>query len=222
LGSTNIKRGGFSGLLHSYSLHIAKNKLKIISIVLDSQTTVAAIFKGRPLLVSLGMTPLEGIMGQKSCGDIDPGIIFYLMQKEELNIFQIDNILKEKSGFLGLTGYNIFFKELFSLYGVDKKVTFAFDVYRDQIIKYIGFSLALLEGADAIVFSGKYLDSLRPFIYGLLKRISFLGITLKSLPWQSEGDMVMANSPSSCMSVYLNNLSPVSIISRNSPYSIKK
>ena len=207
---TSIKRQGFHGIFHKHNASLAGSQKKIISVVLDRQTTVSAIDSSRPLSISLGYTPLEGIMGRTSCGDLDPGIVFYLMKRYNLSIFKIDEILKSESGFYGLTGYDIDIDELFRFYGKDKKVDFAFLVYQNQILKYIGEGISVLKGFDAIVFSGCYAKTLAPLIYNLIKKISFLGITLEALPWKN--NLQMVSSENSRVKVYLDNTSVACII----------
>lgn len=101
--NNKIKRYGFHSIFHSYACSLMNKNEKIISICLDKKITVCGIANRKPKNISFGFTPLEGIMGRTSCGDIDPGIIFHLIENEKLNISQIDNILKNESGFFGLT-----------------------------------------------------------------------------------------------------------------------
>lgn len=219
---TSIKRYGTHGIFHEEAPRAAgKSDRKIISVVLDKQTTVAAIERGRtatkllaarPLSISLGYTPLEGIMGRTTCGDLDPGIVFYLMKRHGFSIFKIDAILKRESGFLGLTGYDLSLREFFKLYQRDPKVTLAMDIYQNQILKYIGEGIALLEGLDSIVFSGDYARSMAPFIYSLLKKISFLGISFRELPWSGSGEIMCVTSLDSKISCYINSATLARVI----------
>ena len=161
-------------------------KGNIISVVLDKQTTVCPVKNNLPLAISLGFTPLEGVMSRTSCGDLDPGIVFYLMNAHKFSIYKIDDILKNESGFLGLTGYDLKLKELVKFYGKDPKVNSAFEIYEGQLLKYIGEGISVLGGLDNIVFSGEGVGPLIPVIYSLIKKISFLGINIKSLPWKDK------------------------------------
>ncbi|MEI8175819.1 MAG: hypothetical protein WCG78_03020 [Candidatus Omnitrophota bacterium] len=207
LQRSNIKRYGFHGIFHeAASLALGKER-KIISIVLDRQTTISSIHKGKPLSISQGYTPLEGVMGRTSCGDLDPGIVFYLMKRYKYSIFQIDDMLKKESGFLGLTGYDLTMSELFGLYGTDAKVTLAFDIYQNQILKYIGEGISTLGGLDAIVFAGEYADLLAPLMYSIIKKISFLGLSVQSLPWKGVNKLIRVSSDDSKIEAYCNRVS---------------
>src|SRR5690606_1721658 len=99
-------KSGFHGIWHSYNSQIPINPNKTISIVLDKTTTICAFNKKEPVSTSYGSSDLGGIMGNLSCGDIDPGIIFYLMKKNGYSLFKMDEILKNQSGFKGLTNIN--------------------------------------------------------------------------------------------------------------------
>ncbi|MCX7918399.1 MAG: hypothetical protein N3A72_02090 [bacterium] len=202
--NTNIKRWGYHGIYHKFNAQISKSDNRIISIVFDKQTTVCPIYQNRPLAISLGYTPLEGIMSRTSCGDIDPGIVFYLMKQYNYSIFQIDEILKRDSGFYGLTGYDLSMEEYFKLYGKDEKLKLAFDIYENQILKYIGEGISVLGGVDILVFSGGLIRYAQSLILHLLEKIRFLGINLKELPWKNKTNIMSITSPDSKIGVYLN------------------
>jgi acetate kinase len=202
--NTNIKRWGYHGIYHEFNAQIPESDLRIISIVLDKQTTVCPIYKNRPLAINLGYTPLEGIMSRTSCGDIDPGIVFYLMKQYNYSMFQIDEILKRDSGFYGITGYDLSLEEFFKLYGRGEKINLAFDIYENQILKYIGEGISVLGGVDTLVFSGSLLEYAQPLILNLLEKITFLGVNLQGLPWVNKIGVSCITSPDSKIKVYLN------------------
>jgi acetate kinase len=202
-----ITRTGFHGIFHEANAALFSPEKKIVSIVLDKQTTVAAVSRRAPWSVSLGYTPLEGVMGRTTCGDLDPGIAFYLMKQYGFSMLAIDELLKRKSGFLGLTGYDAPIEELFSLYGKDAKVSRAFDIYQNQLLKYIGEAIVVMGGVDAVVFSGPSIKALTPLIYALLKKISFLGMTLAPVPWQTTQEITCITALRSKVKAYLNVVS---------------
>ena len=206
-----IKKWGFHGIFHEANFNMISCPGKCISVVFDKQTTVCSMKDNLPLSISLGFTPLEGVMSRTSCGDLDPGIVFYLMNEHKFSIYKIDDILKNESGFLGLTGYDLELRELVKFYGKDPKVNLAFDVYQAQLLKYIGEGVSVLGGLDSIIFSGSEVDALTPIIYSLIKKISFLGINTKSMPWTDKKEIFQVTSQESGIKVYLNrmNLSEV-------------
>ncbi|MDP4224999.1 MAG: hypothetical protein Q8910_01320 [Bacteroidota bacterium] len=205
LKETDFRRWGFQGLWHKYNSAIPSVKSKVISIVLDDLTTICSVNNGQPMTISFGGTPLEGIMGRRTCGDLDPGLVFHLMKNYNYSIFKIDDILKKKSGFLGLSGYDEELDKLFLRYEKDPKVKFTFDIYKGQIFKYIGEAITGLDGVNSIVFSGKYAKAFNPFIKEILDFISFLGIKLKDTPWESskrEFEITEAGSEVRCFLNY--------------------
>lgn len=202
---SNIRRWGFQGIFHEFNSRKACRGKRVVSIVLDKQTTVCPVHEKRPLAISLGYTPLEGVMGRTSCGDLDPGIVFYLMKKHKFSIRKIDDILKNESGFLGISGYDLDLPQLYKLYGKDSKVTLSFDIYKTEILKYMGEAVSLLGGLDCLVIAGSYLNQLLPVIYTLLKNIYFLGVSLKDLPWPQGRGVFQVSAPGSRVKVYLNS-----------------
>lgn len=203
-GGTTFRKWGFHGIWHHCNSQMPENPDKTISIVLDKTTTVCALNRNTPVAVSFGSTPLEGIMGEKSCGDIDPGIVFYLMRKLNCSIYKMDNILKMQSGFYGLTGYDLAMDDLFTMYGSDEKIDAAFEMYMNQIKNYIGESCAMLGGLTDIVFSGDHVDLFTPLIFKILKDISFLDIGLCPLPWKHSDKLSKITTSNSKVSVFLN------------------
>ena len=93
---------------------------------------------------------------------------------------------------------------MIKLLGKDKKIDFAFCVYKAQIMKYVAEGLSILGGLDNIVFSGSDTAIFKPLIHNILKNISFLGVNVRSLPWETEGKVVLASSPESKVKAYIN------------------
>ncbi|MFA6320509.1 MAG: hypothetical protein WCY36_01490 [Candidatus Omnitrophota bacterium] len=217
-----IKKWGFHGIFHSANADMLSVSSKGVSIVFDKQTTVCAVHNRKPLSVSLGYTPLEGVMSRTSCGDMDPGIVFYLMNVHNFSIYKIDEMLKNESGFVGLTGYNIGLNEMLKLRGKDAKVDLAFDIYRAQIMKYIGEGISVMGGLDDIIFSGSNVRLFTPIIYDVLKKISFLGLTVDNLPWAKDKDIITATSADSSIKTRINTMDLSDIIFRNSLSFLKK
>jgi acetate kinase len=220
--NSRIKKFGFHGLFHEANAGIIAQGSKVISIVFDRQTTVCAVYNKRPLSISLGYTPLEGIMSRRACGDLDPGIAFYLMNIHNFSIYEIDEILKNESGFVGLTGYDIDLKDMFKLLGKDPRVDLAFDVYKAQILKHIGEGISVMGGIDNIIFSGDNVGIFTPIIYNILKSISFLGINIEELPWASDKALGSITSKESKIRSFVNRVSLPAIIFHETEVLLRK
>src|SRR5207237_8171953 len=116
--------------------------------------SAAAIREGRSIDTSMGFTPLEGlVMGTRS-GDLDPGLIGFLVERERVDVAEVERWLNERSGLLGLSGLSGDMRDLLAAEGKDKRAALALDVFCYRARKYLGAYLAALEGADAVVFGG--------------------------------------------------------------------
>ena len=220
--NSRIKKFGFHGIFHEANAGLIRQAGKTISVVFDRQATVCAIHNKRPLSISLGYTPLEGIMSRRACGDLDPGIAFYLMNIHKFSIYEIDEMLKNESGFLGLTGYDIGFKDMVKLLGKDPRVDLAFDIYKAQILKHIGGGISVMGGLDNIIFSGENSEILIPIIYSILKSIAFLGINIQPLPWDNDKAVCSITSKESKIRSFINRVSLPVIISRETEVLFKE
>ncbi|MCV7192588.1 acetate kinase [Mycolicibacterium brumae] len=155
-----IRRYGFHGTSHRYVSEQAADllgrpygELKQIVLHLGNGASASAVDRGRAVDTSMGMTPLEGLVMGTRCGDIDPGIVFYLARTAGLSMDEIDTLLNRRSGMLGLAGENDF-REVHRLIDAgDAAARLAYEVYVHRLRKYIGAYLAVLGGADVIAFT---------------------------------------------------------------------
>jgi acetate kinase len=157
-----IRRYGFHGTSHRYVAEKAADflgrpltELKLITCHLGNGASITAVDEGKSVDTSMGFTPLEGVMMGTRCGDIDPAIVPYIMDKENLNTKQVDALMNKNSGLLGLTGTSNDMREVEAEAARgNEQHKIAIEVYCYRIRKYIGSYLAVLGGADAIVFTG--------------------------------------------------------------------
>ena len=155
-----IRRYGFHGTSHQYVSQVVPTvlgrnpaDLKQIVLHLGNGASASAVRGGVAVETSMGLTPLEGlVMGTRS-GDIDPGVVFHLLRNGGMDADQIDNLLNRRSGILGLSGVADF-RDLHQLIASgDSDAATALDVYCHRVRKYVGAYLAVLGGADVIVFT---------------------------------------------------------------------
>ncbi|MDP2708630.1 MAG: acetate kinase [bacterium] len=162
-----LYRYGFHGLSHQYiaqaaagELKIAVNKINLISCHLGGGWSVAAIKAGKPIDISMGWTPLEGLVMMTRTGDLDPGIVLGLLKLlpgeiNEEKINRLENILNRRSGIKGLAGVDNFLELIKKMSLGDEEAKLAFDIAVSRLVKYIGAYFTELEGrVDAIVFTG--------------------------------------------------------------------
>lgn len=158
-----IRRYGFHGIAHAslangYAActgHPLK-QARLITFQLGNGCSVAAIAQGRSVDTSMGFTPLEGlVMGTRS-GDVDASIVSYLSDREKVAAAEVERWLNERSGLLGLSGYSNDMRELLRAaeQNRDQRAEFAIELFCYRVRKYLGAYLAVLGGADAVVFGG--------------------------------------------------------------------
>ncbi|MGH2706431.1 MAG: acetate/propionate family kinase [Actinomycetota bacterium] len=157
-----IRRYGFHGLAHRWMTEryaaIAGRPLetvRLITLQLGNGSSAAAIAGGRSVDTSMGMTPLEGlVMGTRS-GDLDPAIPGFLAREEQVGIREVERWLNHRSGLLGLSGRSNDVRELLEAEAAgDEAAARALDVYCYRVRKYIGAYLAVVGGAEAVIFGG--------------------------------------------------------------------
>ncbi len=157
-----IRKYGFHGTSHEYVASEAArrlkkpvSKLKIITCHLGNGCSIAAVENGRSIDTSMGFTPLEGLIMGTRCGDIDPALVTYIMQKRKINIFQMENILNKASGLKGISGISNDMRILEKKAGQqDKRARLATDIFIYRIKKYIGAYTTIMAGCDCLVFTG--------------------------------------------------------------------
>lgn len=178
-----LRRYGFHGTSHEYVAELAAahmqtdlNALRVITCHLGSGASVAAVEYGRSVETSMGMTPLEGlVMGTRS-GDIDPGILMYIAQEEELSMKDLDLLLNKKSGLLGLSSVSSDMRDIIekSTEGHEDS-RLALQVFTHKLRKYIGAYAAVMGGVDAIVFTGGIGENSPVVRHRATQRLDFLG-----------------------------------------------
>lgn len=176
----HIRRYGFHGTSHQYVFEQARKKLgrtktrRTVTCHLGNGCSVAAIRDGKVVDTSMGFTPLEGIpMGTRS-GDIDPAIIFYLME-ENFSAHEISKMLNKSSGLLGVSGISSDVRDLWLRYKRKcNAARRALELFAYRIAKYIGAYSVSLGGLDCIVFTGGIGENawyLRKWILAYLKHL---------------------------------------------------
>ena len=178
-----IRRYGFHGTSHEYVSKRAAEvlerdlrDLRLISCHLGSGCSMAAIEYGRSVETSMGMTPLEGLVMGTRPGDLDPGILLYLKEKEGLNIEEITEILNKDSGLKGLSGHSNDMRDILKLAGQGHEhARMAIQVFTHRVRKYIGAYAALMGGLDGIIFTGGIGENSPTIRNRICQRLQFLG-----------------------------------------------
>jgi acetate kinase len=156
-----VRKYGFHGTSHKYVAQrtasiLGKNldSLKIITCHLGNGASITAIENGKSVDTSMGFTPLEGLVMGTRCGDLDPAIVTFIMEKENLSINEMNNLLNKKSGVLGISGISSDFRDIESAAKKgNQRAQLALDKFNVRVKKYIAACAAVMGGVDAIVFT---------------------------------------------------------------------
>jgi acetate kinase len=182
----HIKKVGFHGISHKYVMEEAckflgkdKSFQKIISCHLGTGgSSICAISNGKSINNSMGFTPLEGLMMNTRCGDIDPGAVFYIMFKERFSPEETENILNNKSGILGVFNSSSDLRDVIKDINKDKQAKMTFDMYVRRVRAYIAFYALILKKADILVFTDSLGTGSSVLRESICKDMRFLGIRL--------------------------------------------
>jgi acetate kinase len=157
-----IRKYGYHGTSHKFVANKAAkilgkdiHNLKIITCHLGNGSSMAAILNGVSVDTSMGMTPVDGlIMGTRS-GDIDPGVLLYLADKEHLNLTGINNLINKKSGVAGISQLSSDMRDLEQAASEgNPKALLALRMFAYRVKKYIGSYVAAMNGLDILIFTG--------------------------------------------------------------------
>lgn len=181
----NIRRYGAHGTSYAYIIKrlaelMGKNKEDINAIVchIGGGASVCAIKNGKSYDTSMGYTPLEGLIMETRCGDIDPAVILKIMKFENYTIDEMDDLLNKKSGRIGFTGIGDFrlMKDA-ALEGNEDAILMR-KMQTQRIKKYIGAYMAELNHVDAIVFTGGIMENNDDEIENVVSNMEELGLEL--------------------------------------------
>ena len=199
-----LRRYGFHGTSHQYVARRAAaylgrslDRLKVVTCHLGNGASVTAVRHGRSIMTSMGFTPLEGLPMGTRCGDIDPAIVPFLMEKEGLDVDAVNRLLNKESGVLGLSELSSdmrTFEEAIHA-GPDhpdyERSTLVLQLYTQRIKGYIGAYAALMGGLDCVVFTGGVGENFAQVVEWSCEGLEFLGIQGVEA-WRARGKIVQA------------------------------
>jgi acetate kinase len=183
----HVRRYGFHGTSHHYvstqAAHLLQKPLEslnLISFHIGNGVSACAIEKGKSIDTSMGMTPLEGLMMGTRSGSIDPSIIGYLMHEKKMTIEEIDLLLNKKSGLLAIAGTNDLRSILLAKEQGDTNAALAIDMFVYRLKKQLGAYMAVLQGVDAVIFTGGIGEHSAVIREAMCEGIKHLGIMLNT------------------------------------------
>ena len=181
-----IRKYGFHGTSHMYVSKRASemmNKdikdLKIITCHLGQGSSICAIENGKSIETSMGLTPLGGIPMVTRSGDLDPSVILYIMKKEKLSPEQMETKLNKESGVMGISGLAPDFREIESQsYKDNERAKIAMESFKSLVAQYVARYAAVMNGVDAIVFTGGVGENQINIRKGICRHLEFMGVNI--------------------------------------------
>ncbi|HUV01632.1 MAG TPA: acetate kinase [Bacteroidales bacterium] len=157
-----IRKYGYHGTSHKFValkaagiLRKDVNKIKIITCHLGNGASITAIQNGRSIDTSMGFTPVDGLIMGTRTGEIDPGVLIYIADKEHLNVTGVNNLINKKSGVAGISQLSSDMRDLeLAAAEGNEKALLALNMYAYKVKKFIGSYIAALNGVDLLVFTG--------------------------------------------------------------------
>lgn len=201
-----VRKYGMHGTSHRYVSQRAAevlgepiDELKLITCHLGNGCSMTAVDHGIAVDTSMGMTPLDGLMMGTRCGAIDPAIVPFLMDNENLSTDEVNNLMNKKSGLLGISGIS---NDLRSVRTASEegheRAQLAYDMYSNSVKKYIGQYIAVMGGVDAIVMTagvGENCDKMRRLIFAGLQPLGIVLDEEKNRQRGFEREISADNSP---------------------------
>ena len=197
-----IRRYGFHGTSHRYVskracdfLNVPYETQRIISCHIGNGASIAAIKNGKSVDTSMGMTPVEGlIMGTRS-GDVDAGVLTYIMEKENVGAQGISTIVNKYSGMLGISGISSDMREIDAAIREGKeKAVLGLEMYYYRIKKYVGAYAAVLGGVDILVFTGGVGENQIGMRKSVCSDMEFMGIEIDDEANNTRGEEAIISS----------------------------
>ena len=206
-----VRRYGFHGTSHKYVSQRAADmlgkpieQLKLISCHLGNGSSVTAIDGGKSVDTSMGFTPLAGLpMGTRS-GDIDAGILEYLMNKYGMDIKEMVNVLNKKSGVMGVSGVSSDFRDLDAAAAEgNDRAQLALDMFHYWVAKVVGSYVAAMNGVDAIIFTAGVGENSKSSRAAIAEYFGYLGVTIDPEANSKRGEDIMISTPDSKVKVFV-------------------
>ena len=206
----SIRRYGFHGKSHMFVSgetlkKIGKDDAKVIVCHLGNGASISASIGGKCVDTSMGLTPLEGlIMGTRS-GDLDPAVLQFICNHENIDVNEMLNILNKKSGVLGMSGVSSDFRDVREAADAgNERAIMALDAYRYRVAKYIGSYTAAMNGVDAITFTAGVGENDTQMREEICEYLGYLGVKIDSEKnAQARGKEEEISTPDSKVKVYV-------------------
>lgn len=206
-----IRKYGFHGTSHMYVSRMAIDMLgkpaeetKIITCHLGNGSSITAVKGGKSVETTMGFTPLEGVCMGTRCGSIDPAVVPFIMEKENLSTREIDTLMNKKSGVLGVSGVSNDFRDLDEAASKgNERADLALEIFAYKIKKVIGEYSAVLDGPDAIVFTAGIGENSASIRKRILSGLENFGVKIDEEKNKIRGQEIDIAAPDSKIRVFV-------------------
>ena len=207
----SIRRYGAHGTSHRYvSARCAElmgkpiEELKLISCHMGNGSSICAIDGGKCVDTSMGFTPLVGLPMGTRCGDLDAGVIQFIMNKYGISIDEMLNILNKKSGVLGVSGVSSDFRDLDAAAAEgNDRAQLALDMFHYWVAKVVGSYVAAMNGVDAIIFTAGVGENSKSSRAAIAEYFGYLGVKIDPVANSKRGEDIMISTPDSKVKVFV-------------------
>ena len=178
--TAGVQRFGFHGLSYEYVLEWlgAAGRGRVVIAHLGSGASMAAVREGRAADTTMGFTPAGGFMMGTRTGDLDPGVLLYLMREKGYDALRLDRLVNKESGLLGVSGTSADMKTLLERRERDQAAALAVAMFCYQVRKQVGAFAAALGGLDTLVFTGGIGERAAPVRAEICDGLGHLGVRL--------------------------------------------
>lgn len=204
-----IRRYGFHGTSHRYvSQRVAEilgvdiHSVKIITCHVGNGGSITAVDGGRSVDTSMGLTPTEGLIMGTRVGDIDPGVLTYLMTKHNLSAADVQRIINKEGGIAGVTEISSDMREIEAAVAAgNERARLGLEMYEQRITKYIGAYAAEMGGVDIIVFTGGVGENQTGLRADVCAPLAFMGVEIDAEANKARGVEAVISTPGSKVKV---------------------
>lgn len=202
-----IHRYGFHGLSYEYIVSALgrDTKGRVIIAHLGNGASMAGLKDGTPQDTTMGFSALGGLMMGTRCGDLDPGILLYLMDEKGYDTRQLEKLLNQRSGLIGVSGISSDMKTLLDQRTTEPHAAQAIELFCYTARKSIGALAAVLGGLDTLVFTGGIGERAAPVRWMICRGLEYLGIRLDPESNDANTDFISTNQSSCCVRVIPTN-----------------
>lgn len=227
----HVRKYGFHGTSHRFVSHALADAmgrdikdLKIVSCHLGNGSSITAVDGGKSVDTSMGFTPLDGVLMGTRTGAVDPSAVTYIQEKHGFSASEMSEYMNKKSGFLGISGISSDNRDIGAAAAKgDKRAILAADMLQYQIKKYIGSYAAVMNGLDAVLFTGGIGENASEVREGVCKDMEFLGIKLNyELNKSTRGELIKISAPDSKVEVWVVPTNEELLIARDTLAMISK